>query len=210
LGSSRISCPWSSAESLPAISISGTSGCLQRGSGQWGLLGGSSNAAKTKPKLSKLASLAKSNRGSSDKKGIQHKWPSSTLDSVARLSSLSSAPRVSPRSSSSTSVALPQQDASSIALEKQSECNTEHQAVEATVDHRADHLLARPSILAGSLFHFWEIPQNAASLLRRIYANTSLLTVVGNSQPKNAFEAPSPDDIVQNAQQRNKGTVTHC
>ena len=193
---------------MPASSSPKTE-CLQRGSGQWGLLGGSSNATRAKPKLSKLASLAKSNRGASDKNGVQQKGLSYALDSVARLSSLSSKPR--PNLSSSSSVAgVPEQEAASFIVdERPGRLDQPPNVVEAPTDHCADHLLAHPSTLADSLFHFWVVPQNTASLLLKIYANTSLLIVGGDAQSKDAFSTPSPDDVVQNAHQRNKGRVTH-
>ena len=50
------------------------------------------------------------------------------------------------------------------------------------------------------------IPHNSAHLLLKIHANTSLLTAGSEEQLKNAFGAPSPDEIVQNAQRRVKGS----
>jgi hypothetical protein len=173
------------------------------------LLGGSSNARNAKARPSKLASLAKSTRGAFEKKEIQQKAPSSSLGSVARLSSLSSNARPKNDSASLPPAQTPLQEPSSTVVTDGSGHVDHHpRSVEPSTDPRADDLLAQPSTLAKSLCHISVIPHSSARLLLKIHANTSLLTAGSEGQLKNAFAAPSPDDIVQNAQRRVKGFVT--
>lgn len=176
-----------------------------RGSGQWGLLGGSSNPGKstTKPKPSKLANLARSSRGAFDNRETKQQTVSSRLDSVSRLASLNTASRsqqlpvdsnLAPRTEP---LPILVNDDVQADISKPSDVNP-------FTDPSAD-LLALPSLLASSLFRLWVVPEDVASSLLRIYANPYFLIVANETQLRKAFSTSSPDDAVRSAQLRGKG-----
>ena len=179
-----------------------------RGCGQWGLLGGSSHPDKggVGGKPSKLASLARSNRGAFGKRSSQQqKQGSGKLDSVLRLATLGSSSRtqelVPP---DSTTPAIVQVEPITSQLNEEPRHILESK-VEASTDPPVTQLWAQPSVLANSLFTLWVMPRDVANSLVRIYANPYLLTVSNEAHLKTAFSNPSPDDIVQNARLRSKG-----
>ena len=181
-----------------------------RAHGQWGLLGGSSNQDKSnaKPKSSKLAKLAQSNRGAFERKGIQRqKQDLGGFESVSRLASLSSSARPQSKLSALPSTETPSapEPTTQPGITDATTSLIESEDVKASTDLRADHLLAEPSTLANSLFHLWVAPSIAADSLLRIYADPYLLTVSDPSQLQKAFSTASPDDVVRNAQ--NKGCL---
>lgn len=174
---------------------------LKRGSGQWGLLGGSSSSEKApKSKSSKLANLARSSRGAFDKRGSKlHANSSTRLDSVSRLASLNSGSRSQRSPVAEVTVPETRPISSLVIVNPQSDA-LESTNVKAFTDPSADHLIAQPSLFADSLFHLWGVPQDVANSLLRIYANPYLLTVTNEAQLRKAFSTSSPDDIVRNAQ----------
>ena len=157
---------------------------------------------------SKLASLARSNRGAFDKKGILRQRAAGNLNSVARLAALSSTPPTPP--TSPAAVVLLDDASSQATAHKVTESHiSESNGAKAFTDPRPDHLLAQESSFANCLFRFHVAPQNAAHLLLGMYTNAHSLAAANDMQSKNAFSTPSPDDVVQRARRPNKGSPFH-
>lgn len=201
--STKISSPWSTLQSSERPI--GVATGLKRGSGQWGLLGGSSNSEKApKAKSSKLSNLARSSRGAFDKRVSKLLANSSNrLDSVSRLASLNTGSRSQHSPVAEAIVPETKPISNPVVANLQSNL-LESTDVKAFTDPSADHLIAQPSLFADSLFHLWGVPQDVANSLLRIYANPYLLTVTNEAQLRKAFSTSSPDDIVRNAQLRKR------
>jgi len=178
----------------------------RRDRGQWGLLGGSGKARDetSKPRPSKLASLAASRKAKENRSTPVDKSGSASLSSVARLASLSSASPV-PISEKSTKAlnksAINTKDTKASIDSKPSEI-AEHLG-NSTADHLPQdsrlNLLTMPSSFAGTLFHFLHLPNhltNFSQLLTDFYPPATKVQI----QSKTPFASPSPDDLVKSAQ----------
>jgi len=178
-----------------------------RAHGQWGLLGGSSNQEKSnaKTKSSKLAKLAHSSRGAFERRGIQRQNQDlGSFESVSRLASLSSSTRPQSQLSAPSRTETPSVPEATVQpnIIDATTSLIESEAVKASTDLCADHLLAEPSTLANSLFRLRVAPKNAADSLLRMYADPYLLIVSDQSQLQKAFSTASPDDVVRSAQSK--------